>query len=140
MPLELGSLRDSIKALTDLLAVSENTVRMGQLSDVERAGIRAGVIQKFEVTYELCWKLIARWLRTYVNPEIADGVSRRQLFRLAAENRLIPDVDLWVQYHESRNSTSHIYDEEKAMMVYRATREFAHDAQRLLRELEARND
>jgi len=36
MPLELDSLRNSIKALTDLLAVSENDARMGQLSDVER--------------------------------------------------------------------------------------------------------
>lgn len=140
MPLELGTLRNSITALADLLAVSENSVRMGQLSEVERAGIRAGVIQNFEVTYELCWKLIARWLSINVNPEVVDGVTRRQLFRIAAENRLIPDVDLWMQHNESRNATAHIYDEEKAMMVYRATREFAHDARRLLRELEARND
>ncbi len=140
MPLELDSLRNSIKALTDLLAVSENDARMGQLSDVERNGIRSGVIQNFEVTYELCWKLMARWLNTYINPEIADGVTRRQLFRLAAENRLIPDVDLWMQHHEARNATAHIYDEERAMMVYKATREFAHDAQRLLQALEARND
>lgn len=75
MPLELDSLRNSIKALTDLLAVSESDARMGQLSDVERNGIRSGVIQNFEVTYELCWKLIARWLSTYVNPEVADGVT-----------------------------------------------------------------
>ncbi|MDE2778914.1 MAG: HI0074 family nucleotidyltransferase substrate-binding subunit [Chloroflexota bacterium] len=140
MPLELDSLRNSIKALTDLLAVSENDARMGQLSDVERNGIRSGVIQNFEVTYELSWKLMARWLSAYVNPEVADGVTRRQLFRLAAENRLIPDVDLWMQHHEARNATTHIYDEERAMMVYRATREFAHDAQRFLQALEARND
>lgn len=140
MPLELDSLRNSIKALTDLLAVSENDARMGQLSDVERNGIRSGVIQNFEVTYELCWKLMARWLSTYVNPEVADGVTRRQLFRLAAESRLISDVDLWMDHHEARNTTAHIYDEEMAMVVYRATREFAHDAERLLQALEARND
>ena len=52
MPLELGNLRSSIEALTDLLAVSEDDARMGQLSDVERNGIRSGVIQNFEVTYE----------------------------------------------------------------------------------------
>ena len=140
MPLELDSLRNSIKTLTDLLAVSENDARMGQLSDVERNGIRSGVIQTFEVTYELSWKLMARWLNTYVSPGVADGVTRRQLFRLAAENRLIPDVDLWMQHHEARNATAHIYNEEKAVQVYRATREFAHDARRLLEALEARND
>ena len=140
MALELDSLRNSVKSLTDLLAVSENQARMGQLSEVERNGIRSGVIQNFEVTYELSWKLMVRWLNTYIGPGIADGVTRRQLFRIAAENRLIPDVDLWMHYHEARNATSHIYDEEKAVQVYRATREFAHDARRLLEALEARND
>ena len=52
MPLELDSLRNSLQALTDLLAVSENDARMSQFSEVERDGIRAGVIQNFEVTYE----------------------------------------------------------------------------------------
>ena len=62
------------------------------------------------------------------------------MFRLASEHLLIPDVDQWMQHHEARNATSHIYNEEKAMLVYGVTREFAHDAQRLLQALEARND
>ena len=45
MPLELDNLRNSIKALTDLLAVSEDSDRMGQLSEVERNGIQSDVIQ-----------------------------------------------------------------------------------------------
>ena len=140
MPLELDSLRNSINSLTDLLAVSENDARMGQFNDVERNGIRSGVIQNFEVTYELSWKLMARWLNIYIGTGTADGVTRRQLFRLAAENRLILDVDMWMRHHEARNATSHIYDEERAVQVYMATREFAHDARRLLEALEARND
>ena len=140
MPLELDSLRKSISSLTELLAVSENDARMGQLIEVERNGIRSGVIQNFEVTYELSWKLMARWLNTNIGAGTADGVARRQLFRLATENRLIVDVDLWMQHHEARNATSHIYDEEKAVQVYRATREFARDARLLLEALEARND
>ena len=43
-------------------------------------------------------------------------------------------------HNDARNDTSHIYDQEKAELVYRATREFAHDARRLLESLEARND
>ncbi len=139
MPLELDHLRKSIQALSDLLAVSDNDERMGQLSEVERTGIRAGVIKNFETTYELSWKLIARWLKTHVGSE-ADGVTRRELFRLAAENRLIPDVDLWMGHHVARNDTAHVYDEGKADQVYRATMDFAHDARRLLEILEARND
>ncbi len=140
MPLELDNLKHSVQALTDLLAVSENDERMGQLSEIERNGIRSGVIQNFEVTYELSWKLMQRWLKTHVGPDVADGVTRRELFRLAAENRLIPDVDLWMAHHNARNATSHIYNQKKAALVYRATLDFLHDARRLLRALESRND
>ena len=140
MPLELTHLRKSIQSLTGLLAVAENDARMEQFSDVERNGIRAGVIQNFEVTYELSWKLIKRWLNTYVASEVADGVTRRQLFRLAAESHLIHDVDAWMQHHDARNTTSHIYDAEEAAWVSQATREFAHDARYLLEALETRND
>lgn len=140
MPLELTNLRNSIQSLSDLLEVAENDTRMGQFTDVERNGIRAGVIQNFEVTYELAWKLMARWLNTYIGTGIADGVTRRHLFRLAAERRLIHDVDQWMQHHEARNTTSHIYDEEKADWVYQETREFVHDARYLLQALDASND
>ena len=140
MPLELTHLRNAIEALADLLDVAENDARMSQLTAVERDGIRAGVIKNFEITYELCWKLTARWLNSYVSHGIADGVTRRELFRLGAESRLILDVEQWMQYHETRNKTVHIYDAEQAERVYRATREFAHDARRLLAALAARND
>ena len=140
MPLELTHLRNSIRSLADLLAVAENDTRMGQFTEVERNGIRAGVIQNFEVTYELAWKLMARWLNTHVGIGIADGVTRRQLFRLAAESSLIHDVDQWMQHHEAHNTTSHTYDEEKAAWVYQDTREFVHDARYLLQALEASDD
>lgn len=140
MPLELDHLRDSLESLTELLAVAENETRMSQFSDVERNGIRAGVIQNFEVTYELSWKLIVRWLNANVSVGIADGVTRRQLFRLAAEYRLIADVGRWMEHHEARNQTVHMYDRQQAMRVYFATRAFASDARRLLQTLEERND
>ena len=140
MTIRYGSLRKSLNALAEVSAMSGNDERMRQLTDIERVAIRAGVVQHFEITYELCWKLIARWLNANISPGIADGVARRQLFRLAAENRLINDVERWMEHHEGRNATSHIYDFNKAEAVYRATVDFVHDARALLHALEARND
>jgi nucleotidyltransferase substrate binding protein (TIGR01987 family) len=140
MPLVLDNLRNAVKALSDLLAVTENKTRMAQFSQVERDGIRAGVIQHFEVTYELCWKLMARWLKTNVGTGVVDGVTRRELFRRSAQQRLIADVDRWMQHHEARNLTSHLYDAKRAEAVYGAIADFVHDARALLKALETRND
>jgi hypothetical protein len=70
----------------------------------------------------------------------ADGVTRRELFRLGAENRLIVNVEQWMRYHEARNVTSHVYQSAIAERVYKIAHPFAADAARLLAALEARND
>jgi nucleotidyltransferase substrate binding protein (TIGR01987 family) len=98
------------------------------------------VILHFEFTYELCWKFIKRWLEMNVSATAVDGVTRRELFRLAAENRLIADVNEWMRYHEARNQTSHIYQPEIAESVYNTAHDFSRAAARLLAALEARND
>ena len=140
MPLELGSLRKAIPAFAGVLAKSDDAEFMRMMDEEARNAIRAGVIQHFEFTYELCWKFIKRWLEMNISPAIADGVTRRELFRLALENRLITDIEQWMRYHEARNLTSHTYEPEIAERVYNTAHDFAPDAARLLRALEARND
>jgi nucleotidyltransferase substrate binding protein (TIGR01987 family) len=138
--LELSSLKKAVSALTSVLARSDDAEFMSRLDDVAANAIKAGAIQHFEFTYELCWKFIKRWLETNISPAIADGVTRRELFRLAAENRLIEDVEQWMRYHAARNLTSHTYEPEMAERVYNTAHDFAPDAARLLAALEARND
>ena len=140
MALALDSLQKAVSALAAVLAKSDDVEFMNSLDDVARNAIKAGVVQHFEFTYELCWKFIKRWLETNISPAIADGVTRRELFRLAAENRLLDDVEQWMRYHEARNLTSHIDQPEIAERVYNTAHEFARDAARLLAALEARND
>lgn len=67
-------------------------------------------------------------------------MTRRELFRLAQESRLLDDVEIWMQYHRARSLTSHTYDEEVAEEVYRMAICFVPVAQDLLTRLEARND
>ena len=87
MPLELQSLKKAIDSLTQGWGVYSSAITKTR-STTEQALLRAGVIQNFEFTYELCWKFMKRWLENNVNSTV-DGVTRRELFRLAAENRLI---------------------------------------------------
>jgi nucleotidyltransferase substrate binding protein (TIGR01987 family) len=140
MPLVLDSLRNAVGALIAVQARSGDSALMAGLDDVTTEAIRAGVIQHFEFTYELSWKFIKRWLETNIGRDSADGVSRRELFRMGAENRLIDDVDAWMRYHAARNHTSHTYNLSIAAEVYAVSLEFAPAASRLLAALEARND
>ncbi len=55
-----------------------------------------------------------RWLEGNLSPGSTPGLMRKQLFRLAAEECLITDVEAWFRYHELRNLTSHTYDSEVA--------------------------
>lgn len=138
MPLELDSLKKAVAALNAVLGKSDDAEFMRGLDEIAQNAIKSGAIQHFEFTYELCWKFIKRWLE--VNRSSTAGVTRRGLFRLAAENRLILDVDEWMRHDDARNRTSHTYDPAVAESVYSAAHDFARDAQRLLVALEARND
>ena len=137
MSLQLGSLAKSI----DILERSVKTANTLNTSDEDlQETVRAGVIQHFKVAYELSWKMIKRWLEENIVAASIDGVTQRNLFRLGAENRLIADSELWLDYHKARNSISHTYNEDAALNVFAEAAEFVHDAKYLLKMLEARND
>lgn len=138
--LEMDSLRKAIISLEELLQQTENKELMVTLSDVIKRGLIAGVIQNFEFTYELSWKFIKRWLEQNFGSTEVDGVSRRQLFRLALENKLIEDIEVWMEYHYARNRTSHTYNRVTAEEVYEISLEFLNDAKKLLIQIEERND
>ena len=81
-----------------------------------------------------------RWLEINISGAAVDGVSRKELFRLAAESQLISDVEVWFEYNKSRNETAHIYERKTAEDVYRAVIGFAVHARALLAALEEKND
>lgn len=139
MKLDLSSLRKAIESLEKTLKVAENKELAADLDDDVKDAIRAGGIQNFEFTYELCWKFMRRWLGINVGSTYVDGVTRRELFRLSAENRLITDVDQWMEYHDARNETAHTYNEDTADDVFETSRIFLADAKKLLEALEERN-
>jgi nucleotidyltransferase substrate binding protein (TIGR01987 family) len=100
----------------------------------ERIVLRDGVIQRFEFTFELSWKMLKRYLEEY-GLEKVDGLNNRELFRIGFEQGLLDDPEAWFYYLKMRNQTSHVYDEAKADMVFAAARTFLQDAQSLLERL-----
>ena len=135
MSLQLDSLRKSI----DTLERSVKTASRVDDSDEDLLEtVRAGVIQHFEVAYEVSWKMIQRWIKENVSIDVK--ITKNALYQRAAEYGLIADVEIWMEYHNARIATSHTYDEDAAYDVFLIASEFVHDAKQLLKILEERND
>ncbi len=140
MKLDLSSLSKAVESLEKTLNVAEKSSTAGLDADTQNA-IKAGVIQNFEFTYELCWKFMRRWLRENAPAEQAEHPrARKELFRLAAQYGLINDPLAWFAYGDARNLTAHTYDEDTAESVYKTALDFAKDARSFLNKLQERNE
>lgn len=140
MTLDLSSLQQAVASLASSVQVANRSDLMASLDEQAQQVIKAGVIQNFAFTYELCWKFIQRWLRENRSPIIAEPRTRKELIRLAAREGLIADAEAWFRFGYARNTTSHTYDRRKAEDVYRVALAFLPAAQELLERLEAVND
>jgi nucleotidyltransferase substrate binding protein (TIGR01987 family) len=76
--------------------------------------MRDAVIQRFEFSYELAWKL----LKLRLEQEGISALTPRQALREALQAALIEDGNVWSEIQRYRNLTSHTYDERLADEVY----------------------
>ena len=138
--LDLSSLRNAIFALADSIAVVGNRDWFDRQPDAVRNTLQAGTIQHFEVAFELCIKMLRRYIElNAANPADIDTFSFRDLLRAGGEAGLIEDVEAWFTHRTMRNINSHTYDKAKADRVSADADTFLSDARSLLRRLEARN-
>ena len=66
-------------------------------------------IKAFEYCYELSWKTLKKVLRAQGAPEVNFS---KDIYRQAAQNKLIEDPELWFDFVKKRNLTFHTYNEE----------------------------
>jgi nucleotidyltransferase substrate binding protein (TIGR01987 family) len=86
-----------------------STLEAEALSKLERAGL----IQFFEMTFELAWKM----LKDYLTAEGFRPQSPRATIKQAFQSELIIEGAAWLTALEDRNLTVHTYDEETAQRV-----------------------
>jgi nucleotidyltransferase substrate binding protein (TIGR01987 family) len=77
--------------------------------------IQQGLIQSFEYTHELAWNVIKDYAIYQGNMEISGS---RDAAREAFAMGLISDGEVWMEMINSRNKTSHTYDEETANEIF----------------------
>ena len=135
-PLNIDSLKDAVTAFEKSInAYNANALSMDE--DV-RDTMRSGVIKNFETAYDMCWKYMKKWLEINTGPDIVEYVSRKEFYRIAWENGLIPNVRDWWGFHDLRNRATRIYNETVAEEVFNAVVKFINVAKNFTGDLEGR--
>ena len=83
---------------------------------------QAGIIQFFEMTFELAWKC----LKDYLEMQGLDPKYPRDTIKIAVQNNMIDNGEVWLKALTDRNMTVHTYDEEKALAIEQAIRNDYH--------------
>ena len=106
------------------------------LAESESSFVRDSIIKRFEVTFEMAWKTMFRFL-TDKGERVA--LKAWDVIPVAFESLLIVDAQLWDQMRTYRNDTSHEYNEVRAIELSAYVRSHAVPAfEALLVEMQKR--
>ncbi len=94
--------------------------------------VRDATIQRFEFTYELCWKTLKGYLE---DTHGIRAVSPRLVFKEAFAIELIENEDTFIEMIESRNTLSHMYNEDQAQSIYVKCGEYLKEMKTVLQNL-----
>ena len=73
-----------------------------------------GAVQAFEITQELSWKVMKDFLESQGKTDL---FGSKTVVREALNVGLITNGEEWLRTIESRNKTSHIYDEKEILLI-----------------------
>ncbi|MDP4837591.1 MAG: nucleotidyltransferase substrate binding protein [Burkholderiales bacterium] len=96
----------AFQSLTEAVELSQQR----GLSALEQQGL----IQSFEFTHELAWKMLKDYLEYQ---GVSNIIGSRDASRVAFQNALIQDGEVWMQMIAARNQTSHTYNLKIAQSV-----------------------
>ncbi|MDA3918879.1 MAG: HI0074 family nucleotidyltransferase substrate-binding subunit [Deltaproteobacteria bacterium] len=74
---------------------------------------KMGLVQAFEITFELSWKT----LKDYLFALGFEEKSPRGVLKQAFQNEIIVDGHNWIEALENRNETVHTYDDAMAEKI-----------------------
>ena len=125
--LDVTSFENALKSLIDILVMYDK--------NPDDIVVRDATIQRFEYTYSIALKMLSRFINKE-SKEITHTMTFNQLIRTANQFGLLKsNLEIWDNYRQKRNSTSHTYDEKIALDVMAIIPMFKDDAEFLLYKL-----
>lgn len=92
------------------LSLDKNLIQES-LSDLEKDGL----IQRFEYTHELAWKVMKDYLKYQGTVDLGGS---RDAIREAFKINLVEDGESWMDMIKSRNLTAHTYNDSVASEIF----------------------
>ena len=121
---KLGQLEKAIKSLEAALKKPKDEF------------IRDATIQRFEYSFELTWKT-AKYLLGQAGIE---SLSPRSVIRDLGQQRWIENIDLWMEFLDYRNLTTHTYNEKTAEQVYEGAKRFLPECKLLIETMKLQSE
>lgn len=114
------------------------SLREAPQQDLDNEFIQSGIIDKFELQFELGWKLFKALLAYEGDPVSASG-SPRDTIKTAFQYYDFMDETLWLRMLRDRNDSAHIYDADRARnLVHVIISEYIPEFERVLDSLDRR--
>ncbi|MDR0522472.1 MAG: nucleotidyltransferase substrate binding protein [Planctomycetaceae bacterium] len=122
-------LQNAMKSLEDALSYSRSGEFQGLGIEFKSVLISA-VVQNFGLTFAVCRQMIERQLADRLGGNTAGGLSTDSLFRTAAKEGLISNLNHWLEYMDCEHLTP---SGSIALRTFEKAAAFLEDAGELLR-------
>lgn len=123
MAVSIDEFEKALISLEQAIAFSEQTNEPLQFKIA-----RDACIQRFEFCIELAWKTSLKILGS-------SSTTAKPVLREMAQNGLIEDTQIWFDFVEARNKSSHTYNEDIAQDVFTVLNSFLPHGKALLEKL-----
>lgn len=92
------------------------SLRQAPDQDLSNEFVQSGVIDRFELQFELGWKLF-KALLAYEGDPVSTSGSPRDVLKTAFQYYDFVDESTWLRMLRDRNDSAHIYDADKALRL-----------------------
>ncbi len=109
----MDKLQESVEFIqsSHLNEITDEVEKLAVLDEM----IKEGLIQRFEYTHELAWKVMKDFAEYQGTTNISGS---RDAIRVALQMNLIQSGEVWMDMMLSRNKSSHTYNEATANEIY----------------------
>ena len=133
--------RNSDKLLYAMRSL-EDAIKYSRSGEFSGLGIEfksmliSAVVQNFGLTFAVCRQMISQQLADQLGKEAVAGLTPMALFRLAAQERVIRNLDRWLEYLDCEHLTP---SSNLALRTFEKASAFLEDAAELLNTCKMRS-